>query len=97
MTAYVIASIEVTDPVLYEEYRRQVPATIEAHGGRFLVRGGASQLLEGGPLPPRSVVLAFPTMAQLQAWYGSPEYQALIALRQRASRGTLFAVEGVAP
>ncbi len=46
MTAYVIASIEVIDPVLYEDYRRQVAATIEAHGGRFLVRGGASQLLE---------------------------------------------------
>jgi uncharacterized protein (DUF1330 family) len=97
MPAYVIASIEVIDPVLYEDYRRQVAATIEAHGGRFLVRGGASQLLEGGPLPPRSVVLEFPSMAQLQAWYHSPAYQPLIALRQRASRGTLIAVEGAAP
>jgi uncharacterized protein (DUF1330 family) len=97
MAAYVIADIEVTDPALYDEYRKQVPATIQAHGGRFVVRGGPSQLLEGERLPQRTVVLEFPDMARLQAWYHSPEYAPLIALRQRASKGTLFAVEGAAP
>lgn len=97
MPAYVIASIEVTDPALYEDYRRQVEATVQAHGGRFLVRGGAGRLLEGGGPPHRSVVVEFPSMARLQAWYDSPEYRPLIELRRRASRGTLIAVEGVAP
>jgi uncharacterized protein (DUF1330 family) len=97
MAAYTVAQIEVTDPALYEDYRKQVLATVQAHGGRFLVRGGASELLEGGPLPQRTVVLEFPSMAQLKAWYHSPEYQPLAALRQRASKGTLYAVEGPAP
>ncbi len=97
MAAYVIADIEVTDAALYDEYRRQVAATITAHGGRFLVRGGAAQLLEGQRLPQRTVVLEFADMAHLQAWYHSPEYAPLIALRQRASKGSLMAVEGAPP
>ncbi len=97
MPAYVIAEIEVTDTALYDDYRRQVAATISAHGGRFLVRGGAITHLEGPPAPQRQVVLEFPSMAQLQAWYHSPEYAPLIELRQRASTGRLVAVEGLAP
>jgi uncharacterized protein (DUF1330 family) len=97
MPAYVIAEIEVTDPVLYDDYRRQVAATITAHGGRFLVRGGAITWLEGHAAPQRQVVLEFPDMARLQAWYRSPEYAPLIALRQRASTGRLVAVEGLPP
>jgi uncharacterized protein (DUF1330 family) len=95
MSAYVIAEIEVTDPVEYEQYRLRVPATIAAHGGRFIVRGGACQVLEGEQRAGRRVILEFPDMAHLQAWYASPEYQPLIALRQRASKGSLVAVEGV--
>lgn len=97
MPAYVIAEIEVTDAALYEEYRRQVAPTIAAHGGRFLVRGGATTLLEGERAPGRTAVLEFPDMARLQTWYHSPEYAPLITLRQRASQGTLRAVEGLAP
>lgn len=94
MPAYVHAQIEVTDPALYDEYRRQVAATVSAYGGRFLVRGGAAEILEGeGPLK-RQVILEFADMAALKAWYHSPEYKPLIALRQRASRGMLVAVEG---
>jgi len=94
MTAYIHGSIEVTDPELYEEYRREVPALIAAHGGRYLVRGGAVTVLEGGSAPPRQVILEFPDMAHLQAFYHSPEYQRLVAIRQRASKGTLVAIEG---
>ncbi|MDP3082632.1 MAG: DUF1330 domain-containing protein [Rubrivivax sp.] len=97
MAAYVIADIEVTDAALYDDYRKQVAATITAHGGRFLVRGGAAQLLEGERLPQRTVVLEFPDMAHLQTWYASPEYAPLIVLRQRASKGSLMSVEGAPP
>jgi uncharacterized protein (DUF1330 family) len=95
MAAYVIGEIEVTDPSRYEEYRRQVLATIEKHGGRFLVRGGNAEGLEGGWKPGRLVVLEFPSYEQAQKWYRSPEYAPLIALRQSASRGRLCLVQGV--
>ena len=94
MSAYIYGNIEVTDPVAYETYRDQVPALIKAHGGRYLVRGGAVTLLEGDGVPQRQVILEFPDMAHLQAFYRSPEYQRLIAIRQGASKGTLFAIEG---
>lgn len=95
MAAYVIAEIEVTDPSKYEEYRRQVLATIEKHGGRFLVRGGNAEGLEGGWKPGRLVVLEFPSYDQAQKWYRSPEYAPLIELRQAASHGRLCIVQGV--
>ena len=94
MAAYVIGEIEVTDPTTYDDYRKQVAATVEKHGGRFVVRGGKLEPLEGGWSPKRLVVLEFPSMAQALAWYRSPEYAPLIALRQKASRGKLVAVEG---
>ncbi len=95
MPAYIYATGEVTDPVLYEQYRQQVPALIAAHGGRYLVRGGAAVVLEGGGSVGRQVILEFPDMAHLKAFYQSPEYAPLIALRQRASTLRLIAVEGV--
>ncbi len=97
MPAYIHADIEVTDPALYETYRQQVPAVLAAHKGRFLVRGGAVEVLEGDRQPRRQVILEFPDMAHLQAFYRSPEYTRLVAIRQRASRGSLIAIEGVPP
>lgn len=95
MAAYIVANVEVSDRVAYEEYRQQVPAVIAAHGGRFLARGGAAEVLEGETLAHRMVILEFPSMAQAQAFYHSPEYQRLVAIRQRASRASLLAVEGI--
>ena len=94
MAAYVIGEIELTDPATYEDYRRQVAAVVTKYGGRFIVRGGKVQALEGGGSPGRIVVLEFPSLEQAQKWYRSPEYAPLIALRQRASRGRLIVVEG---
>ena len=96
MPAYLFANVEITDPVGYEEYRQRVSATIEAFGGRYIVRGGATDVLEGNWVPKRLVILEFPDMKQLKAWYRSPEYEPLIALRQRTTRSALVAVEGVA-
>jgi uncharacterized protein (DUF1330 family) len=95
MAAYVIASIEVTDPAAYEDYRKGVAATITQHGGRFLARGGGVLHLEGSFMPKRVVILEFPSMAAAKAWYGSPEYAPLLAMRKRASTGDLFMTEGV--
>lgn len=94
MAAYVIGEIEVTDPALYEEYRKQVLAVVTKYGGRFVVRGGKVDAKEGGWNPKRIVVLEFPSMAQAQKWYHSPDYEPLIKLRQRASKGKLIIVEG---
>ena len=95
MAAYVIGEIEVTDPKVYEEYRRQVDAVNAKYGGRFLARGGKVEMLEGGGSVKRMVVLEFPSMEQLLKWYRSPEYAPLIKLRQKASKGRLVAIEGV--
>jgi uncharacterized protein (DUF1330 family) len=95
MPAYIIANVQVTDPVVYEEYRSRVPAVIAAYGGRYLVRGGQVEQLEGDADPQRVVVLEFPSMAQLRAFYDSPEYRPLIALRRRSSRASLIAIAGV--
>jgi uncharacterized protein (DUF1330 family) len=94
MAAYLIADIEVTNPAGYDEYRRQVVATVEKYGGRFLVRGGASETLEGDWGPQRVVVLEFATMEALKRWYTSPEYKPLIALRQKNASGNVIAVQG---
>jgi uncharacterized protein (DUF1330 family) len=94
MAAYVIGEIEVTDPAVYEDYRKQVMAVVTQYGGRFLVRGGKVDPKEGGWNPKRIVVLEFPSTAQALEWYRSAEYAPLIELRQRASRGKLILVEG---
>ncbi len=95
MAAYIVADIEITDSDAYETYRQQVPALIAAHGGRYLVRGGAVEVLEGSRVPRRQVILEFPDMAHLQSFYNSPQYRTLIAIRQGASHGSLLAMEGV--
>jgi uncharacterized protein (DUF1330 family) len=95
MKAYLIAEIEVTDAGAFEEYRKRVPATIEQYGGKYIVRGGQTEPLEGGWSPQRMVVLEFPSLAQALKWYRSPEYAPLITLRQKGSRGKVVMVEGV--
>ena len=96
MAAYVIGDIgEIRDQETYAKYRAQVLATIEKYGGRFLVRGGAHETLEGKWRPGRVVVLEFPDMAAAKAWHSSKAYAPLLKLRQSASEGSLVAVEGV--
>lgn len=94
MAAYVIADVTVKDPETYAEYRTHVPATVAKYGGRFLVRGGSYESVEGEWRPGRVVVLEFPDMAAAKAWYNSQEYGPLLKLRQSASTGHLILVEG---
>ena len=95
LAAYVIADIEVTDKEGFAEYQQKVPATIAAYGGRYLVRGGATEILEGSWSPRRTVVLEFPDMARLKTWYNSPEYRPLIAIRSRTTRSNLVIAKGI--
>jgi len=95
MAAYVVVDIEVTDPVAFEEYRKGVPATIAKYGGRYIVRGGMAETLEGGWDPKRLVILEFPSTEAVKRWYFSEEYKPLLAMRLRASKGSLVLVEGV--
>lgn len=90
MPAYVINDIEVTDPVLLEEYKKLSPATVAQYGGR-------TEVLEGDWSPKRLVILEFPSMERALAWLDSPEYAPAKRLRQRASKSNLIVIEGVAP
>ena len=94
MAAYVIVEMEITDPVAIEEYRRLAGASVAQHGGRFIVRGGKLDFLEGGWKPERIVVLEFPSMGQAKTWWSSPEYAAARVVRNRAARTRMILVEG---
>ncbi len=94
MPAYVIANVQVTDPGAYEPYRPLAAASIARFGGRFIVRGGNVDLLEGEPQPDRIIVIEFPDADTARRWYHSEEYQKAVKIRQAASRGRLLLVEG---
>ena len=95
MAAYVVGNVEITDPAGYEEYRKGVPATIAAYGGRYLTRAGAMEVLEGDWVPKRFVILEFPDLARAKAWHDSPEYRPLREIRARTAKSSLFVVEGL--
>ena len=97
MPAYLVGSITVTDPVAYEDYRARVPAVIAAHGGRYVVRGGAMEVLEGDWPTSRTVILEFPDMQRLKAFYASADYAPLLAIRKLSAVSKLIAVEGYVP
>jgi len=95
MPAYVLAEIEVTDPEGYKGYTAVVGESIGKYSGRFLVRGGATQVLEGEWPARRRVVLEFPSLEVARAWWDSPEYAKPKALRRAHSTGRLLLLEGV--
>ena len=94
MPAYVILDIEVTDPDGYTAYRERSGATVEQHGGRFLVRGGDPQTVEGDWAPSRIVVLEFPSEEQARAWYDSAEYQEILPIREANATSRAVLVQG---
>jgi uncharacterized protein (DUF1330 family) len=95
MPAYVIVDIEVKDPAAYEEYKRLAPPAIAAFGGRYLARGGASEVLEGTWAPRRLVILEFPTVERAKQWWGSREYGPAKTLRQVCADADMVVIEGV--
>ncbi len=95
MSAYLVAHIQVSDAAGFGAYGSAVPAVIEKFGGRYLVRGGGVEVLEGDWVIPRLVVVAFDSHAQAKAFYDSPEYQKILPLRKAASEGCVVIVDGV--
>ena len=93
MPAYWIGHLTVSDPQAYQAYRAANAAAFQKYGGRFLVRGGAQEVVEGN-LRPRSVVVEFPTLQAARACYASPEYRAALALRRDCALADLCIVEG---
>ena len=94
MPAYYIGEHKITNAAVFEAYLRQVVPMIERHGGRYLTKAGTHEVLEGDWRPTRVVIIEFPDMAAIRAWYRSPEYQPLIALRQSAASDVMIALEG---
>lgn len=95
--AYLIGQITVTNPEAYALYGSQVPQTVAAFGGRYLVRGGHATQVEGSSQGDRNVVIEFPDRQTAQAWYASDAYQAIVKHRTDNSTGALVLVDGYAP
>ena len=95
MSAYFVVELEITNPEAMEPYRAAVPATMAQYGGRFLTRGGSTELIEGGPEPKRVIILEFADKAAVKRWYNSPEYQEILPMLLDNSTGRAFIVEGV--
>jgi uncharacterized protein (DUF1330 family) len=95
MPAYIIVQIDVKDPAAYDEYKSLAPPSIAAYGGKYIVRGGEVETLEGSWTPRRFVVLEFPDTAAARAWWASPEYAEAKALRQRSAGSEMILVAGL--
>ena len=95
MSAYLVVQIDVTDPERYDQYRKMVPSSLEQYGGKFLIRGGPVETLEGSWHPSRFVVIEFDNTEQAKAWWSSAEYRPAKELRQQTSNTEMILVEGV--
>jgi uncharacterized protein (DUF1330 family) len=95
MPAYFVIELDITNLAAMGPYRAAVGATIEQYGGRFLARGGATELIEGGPEPKRIVIIEFADTAAFKRWYNSPEYKKILPGRLDNSTARGFIVEGI--
>lgn len=95
MTAYVIFDVDVTNPVDYEGYKQLAAPTVALYGGKYIVRGGQTETLEGDWTPKRIVVLQFESVEKAKAWINSPEYSEARALRHKYAVSKAIVVEGV--
>jgi uncharacterized protein (DUF1330 family) len=95
MAGYVIVEIEVVDPVGYEEYKKLAGATIVKYGGKYIVRGGAAETLEGDWQPKRIVILQFENVQRAKEWLNCPEYREPRKMRHRTAKTKMIVVEGL--
>ena len=94
MAAYVMGEIDVKNPAAYDDYRKQVLATLQKYGGRFLVRGNPCHVLEGDWPERRRVLIEFPSAEAARKWWDSTEYARPKAMRRAHSNGRLLLMEG---
>jgi len=95
MPAYVIIEIKVRDAAKFEEYKKKAPPSIAAYGGKYLVRGGSVETLDGTWAPERIVILEFPSMARAREWYNCEQYAEAIQLRHASATSQFILVEGL--
>ncbi len=96
MPAYLVGGVDVSDPAWVAEYGPKVEALVEKHGGRYLVRGGEMDVVEGTtPTSRVMVVIEFPSLENARAWYNDPDYAPLIKLRQTGSESEIVLVDGL--
>ena len=95
MPAYLISDVSVKDAEAFQAYRSRAATSIEQHGGRYLVRGGPIDILEGSWAPTTIIIVEFPDIERAQAWYSSPEYAAALAFRDSALSRNLILVDGI--
>lgn len=94
MPAYIIVEVDIHDPARYGEYKKLTPVSVAAYDGKFIVRGGKTETLEGNWQPQRMVVLEFPTVERAREWWASEEYAPAKAIRQNTSKTKMILVEG---
>lgn len=97
MPAYMVARINVTDPVQYEQYKALAPIAIKEYGGEYLTRGGEMETMEGRPETLRVVLLKFPDMDKARGFYNSPEYKKARDARAEAAEGQFVLLDGYSP
>lgn len=97
MPAYMVATVDVTDPVQYENYKALAPIAIKKYGGRYLTRGGDMETLEGPEQTMRVVLVEYPDMETARAFYNSPEYQKARDAREGAATGQFVILDGYKP
>jgi uncharacterized protein (DUF1330 family) len=95
MSAYIIVDVKIHDPKRYEDYKKLTPASLIPFEGKFVVRGGATEVLEGDWDPGRIVMVQFPSTERAKAWWSSDSYAPAKALRQATSVTRMILVEGV--
>ena len=95
MAAYIISEVVPESQEAWQTYRTRAAASIAQHGGRYLVRGGEIETLEGQWPPRMIVVVEFPDIERARAWYRSPEYAFALAARDEALSRNLILVDGV--
>jgi uncharacterized protein (DUF1330 family) len=94
MAAYIIVNVDIHDPEQYEDYKKLTPGSIKPFDGKFIVRGGATEILEGSPKIGRIVLLEFPNSDKARQWWNSDEYGPAKTLRQRIATTEMILVEG---
>jgi uncharacterized protein (DUF1330 family) len=95
MPAYIIVDIDVHDPVVYEEYKKLAPSSIEQYGGKYIARGGKTEVLEGEWTPKRFVILQFESLERAREWLNSPEYAPARRMRHQSATSRMILTEGL--
>lgn len=95
MSAYVIINNEISDDSAFSAFRERIGSTVESHGGKYLVRGGEVELIEGSWSVDRVVVVEFDDVSGARAWLNSDEYKELKKIRERCANANIVIVQGV--